>query len=176
MGDRTFSRLVDQVTGDGWLLSASAEVGQVSYAIEMREVWAYHNGARLSGSEVTVRLSNHSIDPHYWKDQPLTLVPVGRLSDQRLHQRRRHAVRADRSAARVSAFADVSARPPVRCPTSVLSAALGFSDAAHGRHRSRWAAPSGSRFSLKRSFPPESAYPSSAEQSKTAAAITTITL
>ena len=49
MGDRTFSRLVDQVTGDGWLLSASAEVGQVSYAIEMREVWTYHNGARLSG-------------------------------------------------------------------------------------------------------------------------------
>ena len=40
----------------------------------MREVWAWHNGARLSGSEVTVRLSNHSIDPHYWKDQPLTLV------------------------------------------------------------------------------------------------------
>ena len=74
MGDRTFSRLVDQVTGDGWILSASAEVGQVSYAIEIREVWAWHNGARLSGSEVTVRLSNHSIDPHYWKDQPLTLV------------------------------------------------------------------------------------------------------
>ena len=74
MGDRTFSRLVDQVTGDGWLLSASAEVGQVSYAIEMREVWAWHNGARLSGSEVTVRLSNHSIDPHNWKEQPLTLV------------------------------------------------------------------------------------------------------
>jgi hypothetical protein len=74
MGDRTFSRLVDQVTGDGCLLNASAEVGQVSYAIEMREVWAWHNGARLSGSEVTVRLSNHSIDPHCWKDQPLTLV------------------------------------------------------------------------------------------------------
>ena len=44
------------------------------YAIEIREVWAWHNGARLSGSEVTVRLSNDSIDPHYWKDQPLTLV------------------------------------------------------------------------------------------------------
>ena len=40
----------------------------------MREVWTYHNGARLSGSEVILRLSNHSIDPHYWKDQPLTLV------------------------------------------------------------------------------------------------------
>jgi hypothetical protein len=74
MGDRTFSRLLDQVTGDGWLLNASAQVGQVSYAIEMREVWAYHNGARLSGTEVAVLLRNHSIDPHYWKDQPLTLV------------------------------------------------------------------------------------------------------
>ena len=74
MGDRTFSRVVDEVTGDGWLLSASAQVGQVSYAIEMREVWAWHNGARLSGTEVTVLLRNHSIDPHRWKNQPLTLV------------------------------------------------------------------------------------------------------
>ena len=74
MCDRTFSRLVDQVTGDGWLLTASGEIGHVSYAIEMREVWAWHNGARLSASEVTVRLSNHAIDPHDWKDQPLTLV------------------------------------------------------------------------------------------------------
>ena len=65
---------MDQVTGDGWLLSASAEIGQVSYAIEMREVWAYHNGAMLSGTEVAVLLRHHSIDPHYWKDQPLTLV------------------------------------------------------------------------------------------------------
>ena len=73
-GDRTFSRLVDQITGDGWLLSDSADVGQVSYAIEMREVWTWHDGARLSGSEVTVLLSNHSIDPHRWKDQRLTLV------------------------------------------------------------------------------------------------------
>ena len=40
----------------------------------MREVWAYHNGARLSGTEVAVLLRNHSFDPHYWKDQPLTLV------------------------------------------------------------------------------------------------------
>jgi hypothetical protein len=77
MGDRTFSRLVDQVTGDGWLLSATAQVGQVSYAIEMREVETWHNGARLSANEVTVRLWNHSIDPHCWGDQPLTL----RLSD-----------------------------------------------------------------------------------------------
>lgn len=75
--DRTFSRLVDQITGDGWLLSARAQVGQVSYAIEMREVETWHNGARLSASEVTVRLWNHSIDPHCWGDQPLTL----RLSD-----------------------------------------------------------------------------------------------
>src|SRR5687767_4334414 len=74
MGDCTFSRLVDQLTGDGWLLSATAEVGQVSYAIEMREVWAWHNGARLSGTEVTVLLRNHVIDPHSWKGQPLTLV------------------------------------------------------------------------------------------------------
>ena len=102
MGDRTFSRLVDQVTGAGWLLSASAEVGQVSYAIEMREVWAYHNGARLSGSEVIVRLSNHSIDPHYWKEQPLTLVL---WDDLRISpaSARTHAVRADWSG-RLSAF------------------------------------------------------------------------
>ena len=75
--DRAFSRLVDQITGDGWLLSARAQVGQVSYAIEMREVETWHNGARLSASEVTVRLWNHSIDPHCWGDQPITL----RLSD-----------------------------------------------------------------------------------------------
>ena len=103
MGDRTFSRLVDQVTGDGWILSASAEVGQVSYAIEIREVWAWHNGARLSGSEVTVRLSNHSIDPHYWKDQPLTLVLWDDLRISGCNQRGRHAVRADWSG-RLSAF------------------------------------------------------------------------
>ena len=74
MGDRTFSRLVDQVTGDGWLLSASAQVGQVSYAIEIREVWTWHDGGRSLAPRSPCSCRNHSIDPHYWKDQPLTLV------------------------------------------------------------------------------------------------------
>ena len=43
------------------------------------------------------------IDPHYWQDQPLTLVLWDDLRIERLHQRGRHAVRADWSG-RLSAF------------------------------------------------------------------------
>ena len=74
MGDFTFSRLVDEITGDAWLVSDSVGVGQVSYAIEIRDVWTWHEGRTCSSTEVTVRLRNHSIDPHLWNDQPLTLV------------------------------------------------------------------------------------------------------
>jgi hypothetical protein len=74
MGDRTFNRLVDEMTGVGWLLSGKKRLGLVSFAIEVRDVWTWDDGRTLSRTEVTVLLRNHSIDAHLWKDQPLTLV------------------------------------------------------------------------------------------------------
>ena len=79
MEDRTYSRLVEGLSGDGWLLSGGVRISQVAYVIEVREVRTSHNGQALVGTEMTVHLRNHSISGSRWGDQLFTLV----LKDQR---------------------------------------------------------------------------------------------
>ena len=82
MSDRTHSRLIDQLAGDGWLRSGPVRLGQVTYTIDIHEVRTSFGQHAVSGTELRVRLLNHSIDPAAYQGQLLTLE----LYDGRLVQ------------------------------------------------------------------------------------------
>jgi len=74
MDERTARRLVDQLAGDGWLLHGGVRLGQVTYAINIFEVRTSRQDRVLGGSELVVRLFNHSIDASLYTDAVLTLA------------------------------------------------------------------------------------------------------
>jgi len=74
MNHRTRSRIVEQLAGDGWLLSGGVRLGQVTYAIDVQEVRTSRGPGVVAGTELRVRLVYHSIDVERWQGQLLTLA------------------------------------------------------------------------------------------------------
>ena len=73
MNERTQTRLVDQFVGDGWLRSGRGRIGQVSYVVIVHEIRTFHDSHVVTGTEISVRLHQHSIDQARWLEQVVTL-------------------------------------------------------------------------------------------------------
>ena len=74
MDDRTHSRIVEQLAGDGWLMSGGVRLGQVTYAIDVNEIRTSLGPSAVTGTEFRVRLVYHSIDANLWQGHLLTLA------------------------------------------------------------------------------------------------------
>jgi len=79
MHERTNSRVVDQLAGDGWLLAGGVRLTAVTYAIDIHEVETGRDGNAGTAIELRVRLFNHAITAVQMRGQQLTL----RLKDGR---------------------------------------------------------------------------------------------
>jgi hypothetical protein len=79
MDDRTAGRLVDQLAGDGWILSGGVPLAPVTYAVNVYEVRTVIGDHVATGTEFTVRLLNHTLRAAHLHGQPVTL----RLHDGR---------------------------------------------------------------------------------------------
>jgi len=79
MDDRSTGRLVDQLAGDGWLLSGGVPVAPVTYAINVYDVRTAIGDHAVAGTELVVRLLNHTISATHLHGQLVTL----RLHDGR---------------------------------------------------------------------------------------------
>src|SRR5690242_19781450 len=73
MDDRTQSRPIDQLAGDGWLLSGPVRLGPVTYVIDVHVVSTSLGHHAINGMEFRVRLLNHSLDPAAHQSRLLTL-------------------------------------------------------------------------------------------------------
>lgn len=74
MDDRTERRPIDQLAGDGWILRGGVRIGQVTYAINVYDVRTSHADHALTGTELAVRVMNHTIDASAHAGQLLTLA------------------------------------------------------------------------------------------------------
>jgi hypothetical protein len=61
MKNRSGSRLVEQLAGDGWLLCGGVRLGQVMYVINVHEIRTSLGARAISATEAHVRLLNHTV-------------------------------------------------------------------------------------------------------------------
>ena len=73
MDQRILRRLIGQLAGDGWLLCGPLRLGSVTYAINIHEVRTSLGNRAIAGTDVQIRLLNHTIDAATCDGRLLTL-------------------------------------------------------------------------------------------------------